>query len=308
MQIFIKTLTGKTITIDAEASHTIDKVKAEIQGKEGIHPDLQHLIFSGRDLEDGRTLSNYNIQEFNTVWMISTFTMSNTSDPLVEYLMLSDNQRAAAQVPLEALQRKAKEENAACFETFKFARDGQVPSNECRVALSSFLDFMWDSTSLDFPTERVDMRLCVPDEEFTKLLGVLSCCNAAKVLKDLRAIFREIPGTPQREGMSKVALQMARGPTNACINFHCDGAYATGTVQFALNDQSEYSGGRLCFFVNDQLLELLCHFLSFFVISCWSLTVQLVLCASTHVQCCMLSQRYLKELARASLWLMGKMA
>merc|ERR1712070_561772 len=49
---------------------------------------------------------------------------------------------------------------------------------------------------------------------------------------------------------------MTRGPTNACINFHCDGSYATGTVQVALNDQTEYSGGRLCFFVNDRLWEL----------------------------------------------------
>jgi hypothetical protein len=118
------------------------------------------------------------------------------------------------------------------------------------------------------------MRVRLPDDAFVQLLNeqerssepqeaaaaAASSSKADVMLRNLKQLFVE--ECLCVNGGSKIALRMTRGPTNACVNFYCDGDYATATVQVALNDSSEYEGGRLCFFrfgerEEDDALEVL---------------------------------------------------
>ncbi len=70
MQIFVRALNGKTITLDVEPSSTVEEVKTAIENKEGIPPRVQRLVFGGKEMTDGRTMSDYNVTKEATIHLV----------------------------------------------------------------------------------------------------------------------------------------------------------------------------------------------------------------------------------------------
>lgn len=158
--------------------------------------------------------------------MMSAFTATDASDELVQCLMTAGEEEETS-IPLEGLQQKSQTEGASSFLTFSFAEDCTILSLDHCSRLCNFANFMWTKTSADFAGDRVDVRLVVPDDQFLDPLRPFDkdddpSSSAAAALTKLRRAFASVPGA-RSENNAKIALRKTCGPTNACIDFYCDG-------------------------------------------------------------------------------------
>lgn len=233
MQLFVKTLTGQTLTIDVEPKNTIFDVKLGIQRCNGCPPEQQRLIFAGKSLEDGLTLGSYSIPHEATLHivlrlrgMISNFLRKLNPELLQEWKdYLLGNRKDLPRIT-ECLEIIAKKKGASEMKSY-FATTMNVDA--LAPVLIAFMDKCYEEN------KRPDLKILFADAEAFLETGLSI------------EIFKHFCKLHSSTGRVRLALRRSAA-TEGCIAFHCDGGYATRTVQVCLNSDTEYEGGRLIFY------------------------------------------------------------
>ena len=246
MEIYIKTLTGKTLTLDVNPRNFVDEVKGMVMEKEGIPVDQQRLVYGGKQLESGRTLSSYEINHTSTLHlvlrlrgMISNFSEYDRRDPLIEFLMKVDVN--GVEISEELLKKKMSECEGLAKSSLKFEHTGnKILSESEKRKLIGVADYVFSLQQIKGKSDfiRQDIKILLPIGSLQKITG---SATAEEVLKSHHsASSRDL----------KIVLRRTT-PTRGCLPWHVDRYYSRATVQYTLNDDKDYTGGRLCFYTDD---------------------------------------------------------
>jgi len=247
MQIFIQTLTGKVITLDVKHTDTIGQVKSKIQDKEGIPPSHQRLIFAGNQLSNEGTLSDNDISKGSRIHlvlhlrgMISNFSAFDENDPLTRWLMQGDVSFKGSGVADKKLkERREKLRGTACAALRLHYTGEKILNSHQRQKLIGVCNFVHSMQEMEGKSDTIlqDLKLII-------LPGLLNQIVGSNTVEDeLKKHHVEAPTT-------KIVLRRT-AQTKGCIPWHVDGHYSKSVVQYALNDDEAYKGGRLCYFSDD---------------------------------------------------------
>jgi len=247
MRIFIKTLTGKTITLDVRHTETVGDVKAKLKEIEGIPPPMQRLIFGGQQLSDESTLSDYGVVKDSCMHlvlplrgMISNFSAFDETDPLIQYLMQGDVDVNGTEVTeMKFKERREKLRGSACAKLSLQYTGEKILNALQRQKLIGVCNFVHSMQEMEGKSGTIlqDLKLII-------LPGLLNQIVKSTTAEDkLKKHHVEASAT-------KIVLRRT-AQTKGCIPWHVDGPYSKCVVQYTLNDDKSYKGGRLCYYSDD---------------------------------------------------------